>query len=345
MPANVKPGSCIVIGHRGASGHRPEHTLASYELAIAQGADYIEPDLVPTQDGVLVARHENEISGTTDVAEHPEFLARRTQKHIDGVDVIGWFTEDFTLAELKTLRAKERLPRLRHANTAYDRQFPIPTLTEIIQLARDASSERGRDIGIYPETKHPSYFSSLGMPFEDALVQTLHAHGYRDASAPVFIQSFEVGNLKALRRLTQLPLVQLMDATGGPYDLQLARGARTYADLMTAQGLAEVASYADGIGVNKHLILPRAADGHLLQPTSLIDDAHAAGLRVHAWTFRSENEFLPADYRRGDPADPFYARTHGDAAAEYAAFLALGLDGVFSDFPDDAYAARAANRR
>lgn len=337
---NVKSEpSVVIIGHRGASGHRPEHTLASYELAIELGADYIEPDLVSTKDGALVARHENEISGTTDVAEHPEFLARKTKKIIDGIEMTGWFTEDFTLAELKTLRCKERLPHLRPANTAYDRQFAIPTLDEIVTLAQ------AKSVGIYPETKHPSYFESIGLGFDAALVDALHRHGYRSKRAPVFIQSFEVANLQRIRALTDLPLVQLMDAAGQPFDFKQSRETRTYAQLSTPRGLAEVATYADCIGVNKHMLVPRTADGVLMAPTSLVDDAHAAKLRVHAWTFRSENEFLPANYRRGSAGDSEYARMHGDAQAEYATFLALGLDGMFSDFPGAARDARQAYGR
>ncbi|HEY9862027.1 MAG TPA: glycerophosphodiester phosphodiesterase family protein, partial [Candidatus Obscuribacterales bacterium] len=222
----------IVIGHRGASGLRPEHTLAAYELAIAQGADYIEPDLVATKDGVLVARHENEISGTTDVAERPEFSDRKTTKTIDGVAYTGWFTEDFTLAELKTLRAKERIPGLRPGNTAFNGQFEIPTLQEVIDLAQRKSAELGRTIGIYPETKHPSYFDSIGLSLEEPLVETLNQNGYIGLNAPVFIQSFEVGNLQQLNQLTDVPLVQLFGgATDQPYDFVLQGDTRTYGDL------------------------------------------------------------------------------------------------------------------
>ncbi len=322
----------LVIAHRGASGERPEHTLAAYELAIERGADYIEPDLVFTRDGVLVARHENEISGTTDVASRPEFASRKATKHIDGNDITGFFTEDFTLAELETLRARERLPDLRPGNVRYDGVFRIPTFEQIIRLAKVESRKRRRTIGIYPETKHPSYFASIGLPFEHTLVNVLHRHGYRGPNAPVFIQSFEVGNLKTLRTLTRVPLVQLIDASGKPFD-----DRRSYADMVTRHGLAEVATYADAIGVHKNLLLPRGHGDVLLThtPTSLVSDAHEAGLRVHAWTFRSENHFLPADLRRGD--DP---RAHGDAVNEYERFYALGIDGVFSEFIATAVAAR-----
>ena len=324
----------LVIGHRGASGYRPEHTLAAYRLAIALGADYIEPDLVSTKDGVLVARHENEIGGTTDVAAHPEFAARRTTKTIDGVEVTGWFTEDFTLAELRTLRARERLPDLRPDNTVFDGLYQVPTLQEVIDLARRAG------VGIYPETKHPTYFDSIGLSLEEPLVATLDANGYRGPRAPVFIQSFETANLKELNRLTRVPLAQLLDATGRPYDFVVAGDPRTYADLATPAGLEEIAGYADGVGVNKNLIVPRDAGQNLLDPTSLVRDAHRAGLAVHAWTFRNENSFLPADFRQGNPASPIYLGATGDAPAEYRLFFRLGVDGLFSDNPDTAVASR-----
>ena len=329
-----RPRLPLVIGHRGASGYRPEHTLASYRLAIDMGADYIEPDLVSTSDHVLVARHENEIGGTTDVADHPEFAGRRTTKTIDGNPVTGWFTEDFTLAELRTLRAKERLPMLRPANTAFDGLYQVPTFQEVIDLAKRAG------VGIYPETKHPTYFDSIGLSLEEPLVATLHANGYRGRNAPVFIQSFEVANLKELNRRTRVPLVQLLDATGQPYDFVVAGDPRTYADLATPEGLAEIATYADGAGPNKNLIVPRDAAGNLLDPTSFVRDAHRAGLQVHPWTFRKENNFLPADFRQGNPASPEFLRATGDAPAEFRLFFRLGVDGLFSDHPDTAVAAR-----
>jgi glycerophosphoryl diester phosphodiesterase len=335
----------VVIGHRGASGYRPEHTLASYELAIDLGADYVEPDVVSTRDGVLVARHENEIGGTTDVADHAEFAGRRTTKTIDGAAVTGWFTEDFTLAELKTLRARERLPELRQRNTLYDGRYEIPTLAEVIDLVKRKQRSLHRTIGLYPETKHPTYFRSIGLALEAPLVRTLHAAGYRGANAPVFIQSFEVGNLRDLRRMTRLPLIQLVDASGQPYDFAASGDPRTYADLVTPAGLAEIATYANGIGAAKNLIVPRDAAGARLAPTSLIADAHAAGLVVHAWTFRNENGFLPADFRVGDPADAAYPALYGKAFDEYALFFGLGLDGAFADNPDTAVAARAALQR
>lgn len=318
----------IVIAHRGASGERPEHTLLSYQLAIEQGADFIEPDLVPTRDGALVARHENEISGTTDVAAHPEFAERKTTKTIDGEQVTGWFTEDFTLAELKTLRARERLPQLRPANMRFDGQAEIPTLDEIIALARRASAETGRTIGIYPETKHPSYFASIGLPLEARLVDTLKKAGWDRADAPVFIQSFEVANLKALKAITRVPLIQLMSAKGGPAD----GAAPSYAAMATPEGLEAVAEYAAGIGPEKTMILPESGP-----PTRLIADAHAAGLKVHPWTFRAENFFLSPAYRAG--ANP---ATHGRLMEEIRYFIDLGVNGVFSDYPYIAASARAS---
>jgi glycerophosphoryl diester phosphodiesterase len=324
----------IVIGHRGASGYRPEHTLASYRLAIDMGADYIEPDLVSTKDHVLVARHENDITATTNVADHPEFADRKTTKVIDGISIPGWFTEDFTLAELKTLRAKERLPDIRPANTAFDGLYQIPTFQQVIDLAKR------RHVGIYPETKHPTYFRSIGLPLEEPLVQALRANGYRGRNAPVFIQSFEVGNLQRLNRMTNVQLVQLIDATGKPYDFVVSGDPRTYADLITPAGLAEIATYADGIGPNKNLIVPRDAQNRLTSPTTLVRDAHRAGLLVHPWTFRRENTFLPEDFRQGNPASPFYLQATGNFPAELRLFYKLGVDGLFSDNPDVAVAVR-----
>lgn len=338
--AAAKSPSPIVIGHRGASGHRPEHTLAAYERAIELGADFIEPDLVSTKDGVLVARHENEISSTTDVAEHPEFADLRTTKVIDGLEITGWFTEDFTLAELKTLRAKERLPLLRPENTGFDGLFEIPTLQEIIDLVKKRGASHGRRIGIYPETKHPTYFAGIGLPLEGQLVEVLHKNGYRGKNSPVFIQSFEVGNLKKLRQMTRLLLVQLIDASGKPFDFVVSGDPRTYADLATPAGLMEIATYAQGIGPNKNLIVPRDTTGKLLPPTNLVNDAHAVGLVLHPWTFRNENVFLPLDFRVGDPTDPTFLRQFGDAKAEYELFFGLGVDGVFSDYPDTAVQVR-----
>ncbi|MEU4789017.1 glycerophosphodiester phosphodiesterase [Micromonospora tulbaghiae] len=330
------PQRPIVIGHRGASGYRPEHTLEAYRLAIRQGADFIEPDLVSTRDGVLAARHENEISGTTDVAAHPEFAARKATKTIDGVTVTGWFTEDFTLAELRTLRAKERLPQVRVANTAFDGRFEIPTFQEVIDLARAESKARGRTIGVYPETKHPTYFASIGRALEEPLVAVLRRNRLTHRNDPVFVQSFETANLRKLDKMIDVRLVQLMDAGGAPYDFVAGGDKRTYADLAMPAGLAWISRYADGVGLNKNLIVPRDAAGRLLAPTSVIRDAHRQKLVVHAWTFRAENQFLPVDFRIG--TDP---NARGDITSEYELFLDLGLDGVFSDHPDTAVAARA----
>ncbi|MGN7929910.1 glycerophosphodiester phosphodiesterase [Sphingopyxis sp. 22461] len=317
----------IVIAHRGASGERPEHTLAGYKLAIDLGADYIEPDLVLTKDGVLVARHENEISETTDVAAYPEFATRKATKTIDGQEVTGWFTEDFTLAELKTLRARERLPKLR--STEYDGQFEIPTFEEILTLLAEVNKDRKKPVGVYPETKHPSYFASIGLPHEAPLLAVLDRFGYRGRTAPVFIQSFEVGNLMDLRARSDLPLIQLMDGEGGPAD----RPGTSYAAMTSRAGLKMIAAYADGIGPNKAMVIPRGALGRLGKPTDLVRDAHAAGLKVHPWTFRRENYFLPLDDKGGvNPAG------HGDLAGEIAAYLKTGIDGLFSDNPREAVA-------
>ena len=309
----------LIIAHRGASGERPEHTLAAYERAIDQGVDYIEPDLVSTSDGVLVARHENEISGTTDVARRPEFAARQSTKLIDGIEMTGWFTEDFTLAELRTLRARERLPELRPANARFDGLYSVPTLTEIIALVRAKEAETGRTIGIYPEIKHPTYFASIGHDLAAMLVAGLHEGGYFTATDPVFIQSFEVGPLVRLRTLTEMRLVQLVDSEGGPAD----QPEETYASMLTAEGLTNIAQYADGIGASVPLLL--GADG---EPLPLTEQAHAAGLLVHVWTLRRENAFLPAALRSGDvPGDA------GDMAALVRLMQRAGVDGVFSDNP------------
>lgn len=307
----------LVIAHRGASGYRPEHTLAAYELAISQGADFIEPDLVATKDGELVARHENEISGTTDVAER--FPARKRTQQIDGQPVTGWFTEDFTLAELKTLRARERLPALR--GTSYDRQLPIPTLTEILDLVSRKRRELGRPLGIYIETKHPTHFARIGLPLEERLLRALTAAGYTKPTDLAFIESFEPTSLRKLRKLTKLRLIQLIDDSGAPFDLAEQGDHRTFRDLILPAGLREIATYADGIGPSKVLIVPVGAQGQLLPPTKLIDEAHEQRLLVHPWTFRKEAQFLPAGYG-------------GDAVAEMRRFYRLGVDGLFSDFPD-----------
>jgi len=324
----------IVIGHRGASAYRPEHTLAAYELAIEMGADYIEPDLVSTRDGELVARHENEISGTTNVEDRPEFAGRRTTKTIDGQSITGWFTEDFTLAELKTLRATERIPELRPDNAAFDGLYEIPTLQEVIDLA-----ER-HDVGVYPETKHPTYFDSIDLSMEERLVEILDANGLRNRRDPVYVQSFETSNLRDLDEMTDVRLVQLIGGSGAPYDLKEEGDDTTYADLLTRRGLREIAEYADGIGPDKNRIIPRDQSGRLREPTSVVFDAHRAGLVVHPYTFRPENAFLPTNFRQGNPASPVYNRATGNEAAELRLFYILGVDGVFADNPDTAVAVR-----
>jgi glycerophosphoryl diester phosphodiesterase len=327
-------GEPLVIAHRGASALRPEHTLLAYEAAIGLGADYIEPDLVSTKDRVLVARHENEIGGTTDVANHPEFAARRTTRTIDGVAVTGWFTEDFTLAELRTLRAKERIPDLRPGNTAFDGLAQIPTFDEVIKLARR------HGVGVYPETKHPTYFDSIGLSLEEPLLATLRANGWDGQKAPVFIQSFETGNLKQLRSATRVRLIQLINATGAPYDLVAAGDPRTYGDLVTPAGLRDISRYADGVGVATTRLIPTGPDGKLLEPTSLVRDAHRRGLLVHTWTVRPENSQLPVDHRLGNPASPVFPRAIGDVAGWLERLYGLGIDGVFSDDPGIARAVR-----
>ncbi|MDI1325875.1 MAG: glycerophosphodiester phosphodiesterase family protein [Brevundimonas sp.] len=303
----------LIIAHRGASGERPEHTRAAYELAIRQGADFIEPDLVMSRDGVLIVRHENEIGGTTDVAARPEFAGRRATKTVDGEPMTGWFTEDFTLVELKTLRARERLPELRPANTAFDGQEPILTFEEVLDIAASAG------VGVAPELKHPTYFAALGLPMEDAFVTGLERRGLAGADAPVIVQCFEVGPLQRLRARIATPLLQLVAASGGPFD----RPELSYAAMTTPGGLAEVAVYADWIGADTALIEPTPGD-----PTRLITDAHAAGLKVAGWTFRAENAFLPEGDRVGEaPA------AHGRLRERLARFAGYGLDAAFMDQP------------
>jgi glycerophosphoryl diester phosphodiesterase len=296
------PPRPLIIGHRGASGHRPEHTLEGYRLAAEMGADFIEPDLVPTKDGVLIARHENEIGGTTDASE--KFPDRRRTKTIDGQAVSGWFTEDFTLAEIRTLRARERLAFRSHA---YDGQFAVPTFDQVIELAQQLALDLRRPIGIYPETKHPAYFRSIGLPLEDRLLDALQKHGWNRRDAPVFIQSFEPGNLRMLRAKTAVRLVQLVDER------------RTAA--IDPAGLKEIATYADVLATTKGFVIPVNPDGTLKEPTDLVARAHAAGLLVHVWTLRADAQFLPAGY-------------HGRAEDEFKQFAALGVDGIFTDFPD-----------
>lgn len=338
--------SCVVIAHRGASAYLPEHTLEAYALAARMGADYIEPDLVMTRDGVLIARHDNVLDLTTDVGQRPEFAARRAKKSVDGKELEGWFSEDFTLSEIKTLRAIERIPAVRPGNAMFDRRYQIPTLDEILALRAELSRETGRAIGVYPETKHPTYFQSLGLAMEHALVETLKRHGLDGAEAPVFIQSFEIANLKALDDMIEAPLIQLLDTEGKPFDVEAEGGTITYAAMATAKGLQAIAAYADGVGPEKnHFVIPLDRDGRLdtARPTRFVADAHAAGLMVHPYTFRAENHFLPAQYRSDGPAT-----AAGDGQGEIAAFLATGIDGFFTDNPDVGAAACrafAASRR
>jgi glycerophosphoryl diester phosphodiesterase len=331
-----EPAKPLVIGHRGASALRPEHTLASYKKAIEDGADVIEPDLVSTQDGVLVARHENEISGTTNVKDVAKFADRKKTKTIDGVQVTGWFTEDFTLAELKELRARERIPLTRPGNTQYDDQLEIPTLAEVIALAQQMSEQTGRTIFLYPETKHPSYFQSISLPLEDRLITTLKENPFTATQTTVFIQSFEVANLKAIRAKigTSQPnwkLVQLLDSVGKkPYDFVLANDPRTYADMLSAAQMQEIATYADGVGPYKlHLVNVDSA-GNFQTPSEAIANAHAANLIVHSWTFRPENAFLTAPLKAaGDDT----TRNPAGLVTEIQTYLAAGLDGFFTDDP------------
>ena len=311
--------SQIIIGHRGASGERPEHTLAAYERAIDHGADFIEPDLVVTKDGILVARHENEISGTTDVSQRPEFTARRATRVIDGETVSGWFTEDFSLAELQSLRARERLPELRPASSRFDDLYRVPSLAEIIALVRAKEAETGRRIGLYPEIKHPSYFRAIGLELEKRLVEALHTAGYRGADDPVFIQSFEVEALVRLSDMTALSLIQLVYSEGGPAD----KPSLTYARMLQPAGLDAIAVYAKGIGANIDLLLK--PDG---TPTNLTALAQDRGLLVHAWTLRKENAFLPAAAQSSD--DP---AMQGCGAWLWRKLAAASVDGVFTDDP------------
>ena len=335
-PITKKTAKPTVFGHRGSAGYRPEHTLAAYELGARMGADFIEPDLVSTKDGVLICRHEPNITDTTDVADHAEFADRKTTKTIDGVTQTGWFTTDFTYAEIKTLRAKERLPLVRQRNTLYDRRYHVPTFQQVIDLSKKLSKELHRTVGIVPETKHPTFFASLGLDVTGKLVKALNKNHLNTATSKVVVQSFEIGNLKALNRVLKVPLLQLIDSTGGPAD----RPGLTYDQMSTAQGLKDISAYADWVGPSKDRIVPLNADKTSGTPTSFIRDAHAAGLLVGPVTFRNENQFMAAEFRRGDPADPNFPNLYGNAFAEYAQFFGLGVDGLFSDNPDTAIAAR-----
>lgn len=337
--AEVFPPVPTLIGHRGMPALRPEHTIASYTLAIDNGAHFIEPDLVSTKDGVLVSRHENAIAilnpdgtvkeATTDIAERPEFASRKATKTIDGTVITGWFTEDLTLAELKTLRARERIPAIRPANVAFNDQFQIPTFQEMIDLAKSKAIEKGRTIGVYPETKHPTYFKSIGLPLEKRLIDVLASNGWNSGAAPVFLQSFEVGSLKEMRAMSTLRSIQLLSSSGRPADFVAAGPSETrgYADLITPAGLREIASYATGIGPSKDMVIP-LVNGNLGTPTALVENAKAANLLVHIYTLRPENAFLPNNLKRAPVSDN---TVRGDSITEIQTFLQAGIDGFFTD--------------
>ncbi|MET7673954.1 glycerophosphodiester phosphodiesterase [Streptomyces seoulensis] len=327
-----------IIGHRGASGYRPEHTFGSYDLALELGADIVEAgDLVPTKDGHLVCRHEPEIGGTTDVSSHPEFAGRKTTKVLDGVSVTGWFTEDFTLAELKTLRAVERIPANRPHNTLYNGRWEIPTFEEVLKWQDARTRERGRQVWIYPELKHPTYFRRLGLDPEQRVAKLLRKYGKDKRNSPVVLQSFEPTSIQRLNRIVDNPLVVLLDAAGTrPYDFVATGDPRTVADLVTPKGLREIAGYAQGIGPTLDLVIPKKSDGTLGEPTRLVADAHKVGLILHPYTMRNENPFLPAEFRKGSDPDGY-----GDVFGAYRTYFATGIDGVFTDNADTGVLARA----
>ncbi|CAM5311893.1 glycerophosphodiester phosphodiesterase [Streptomyces viridochromogenes] len=326
-----------IIGHRGASGYRPEHTLGSYQLALDLGADIVEAgDLVPTRDGHLVCRHEPEIGGTTDVASHPEFAGRRKTKSLDGVPTTGWFTEDFTLAELKTLRATERIPANRPHNTLYDGRWEIPTFEEVLAWQDEQTRRRGRQVWIYPELKHPTYFREQGLGLEERVAKVLRRHGKDRKDSPVILQSFEPTCVQRMDKLVGNPLVVLLSGAGTrPWDFETTGDPRTTADLVTPAGLREIASYAQGIGPTLDLVIPKDAAGRLTTPTTLVRDAHRAGLLLHPYTMRNENPFLPAEFRKGTDPDAY-----GDVFGAYRVYFATGIDGVFTDNPDTGLLAR-----
>lgn len=325
----------LVIAHRGVPGSRLEHTRPSYELAVAQGADYIEPDVVSTKDGILVVRHENEIGGTTDVADRAEFAALETTKVIDGAELTGWFTEDFTLAQIKTLRTRERIPDVRPQNVPLADLQQILTFDEVLDIAEAANRAREDPVGVYVETKHPTYFAGIGIDLNDLLIANLERRGCNHQDSRVIIESMEPGNLRRLRDRTPLPLIQLMELGTAPYDFVAAGDPRTYDGMTSVAELAIIAEYADGIGPHKGQVIARDKKARLKADTGLVGRAHDLGLLVHIWTMRDENKFLPADLRRGtDPSAP------GDALAEYFAYFDAGVDGVFSDYTATAVDAR-----
>ncbi|MFE9569801.1 glycerophosphodiester phosphodiesterase [Streptomyces sp. NPDC006692] len=326
-----------VIGHRGTAGYRPEHTLGSYQHALDLGAHVIEQDLVPTKDGHLVCRHENDISATTNVGDHPEFAARRTTKSVDGTAVTGWFTEDFTLAELKTLRAKERIPGNRRHNTLYDGRWDVPTFEEVLRWAQEQGRRLGRRIWLHSETKHPTYFRGIGLPLEDRVAGLLRRYGRHRADSPQFLESFEPSSIQRLAELVDTPSVVLLSNAGTkPWDFVASGDPRTVDDLVKPEGLRWIASYAQGIGPTLDLIIPKDAAGKLTRPTALVRDAHRQGLILHPYTMRNENTFLPADFRRG--TDP---NAYGDAFGAFKTYFATGIDAVFSDNADTALLAAA----
>ncbi|MFH0251376.1 glycerophosphodiester phosphodiesterase, partial [Streptomyces chitinivorans] len=330
-----------VIAHRGASGYRPEHTLGAYQLALDMGADVIEQDLVPTRDGHLVCRHENDITGTTDVADHPEFADRKATRTVDGTEITGWFTEDFTLAELKTLRATERIPGTRPDNTLYDGRWTVPSFEEVLRWAEREGRRRGRPVWLHIETKHPSYFRGLGLGLEERLAKLLRRYGRDRANSPTFLQSFEPSSMERMSRLVRTPRVVLLSsASSRPWDFTEAGDPRTVADLVTPRGLEWISGFAQGIGPTLDLVVPRRADGRLGEPTTLVRDAHARGLLIHPYTMRNENRFLPADFRRGTDPDAY-----GDAFGALRAYFATGIDGIFADQPDTALLAAEDFRR
>ncbi|MFI6349634.1 glycerophosphodiester phosphodiesterase [Streptomyces sp. NPDC050560] len=325
-----------IVGHRGTAGYRPEHTLGSYQLALDMGAHIVEQDVVPTKDGHLVCRHENDITGTTDVADHPEFADRKTTKSVDGNEITGWFTEDFTLAEIKTLRAIERIPENRRHNTLYDGHFEVPTYEEVLRWADEQGRRRGAPVWLYVETKHPTYFRGIGLGLEERLVKLLRAYGRHKKDSPLILQSFEPTSIQRLSRMVDSPAVVLLDVAGSrPWDFTTSGDPRTVDDLVTPKGLRWMASFAQGIGPTLDLIIPRDADGKLLDETTLVRDAHAAGLILHPYTMRNENTFLPADYRTGD--DP---NAYGDAFGAFKRYFDTGIDGVFTDNADTGLLAR-----
>lgn len=326
-----------VIGHRGASGYRPEHTLGSYQLALDLGAHIVEQDLVPTKDGHLICRHENDITGTTDVADHPEFADRKATKSIDGVSYTGWFTEDFTLAELKTLRATERIPGNRPDNTLYNGRWTIPTFEEVLRWADKEGRKRGAPVWLYVETKHPTYFRKLGLGPEEPLARLLRRYGRDGKNSALILQSFEPTSVQRLARLVDTPRIVLLSGPKSrPWDFVESGDPRTVADLVKPAGLKWLASFAQGIGPTLDLIIPKDASGRLTTPTTLVRDAHAKGLLLHPYTLRNENSFLPADFRRG--TDP---NAYGDVFGACAAYFATGIDGIFADHPDTALLAAA----